>query len=128
MTETDKKNLFRGKNCIAAFFAKRKLLNKLNVLINKADELLEKYPEVIFGNEYTTALYQTNGILLSYTTWSAKAEKELFEAFGNQISDIALSFGNTRWTQANSQYANIRCTLVMKSKILVKLRKDIKEL
>ena len=111
-----------------AFYAKRKLVNNLNALIKEADELLTKYPEVVFGNEYVTAMYQTDSVMLSQISWSAKVDNVLREAFGNKESDTERYFGKTFWTQAISRYANIRCTLVMKRDILIAFREEILKL
>jgi hypothetical protein len=127
MTEKDRQNLFGGKKCIAAFFAKRKLMKELDALIKEADELLVKYPEVEFLNVLETAYIQNSSIANAEKIWSEKVDNVLRETF-RQVSDVERAFGSTRWTQAISQYANTRCTLVKKREIIVALRDEIKAL
>lgn len=125
LSEKDKINLFGGKKCIAAFFAKRKLIKELDALIKEADELLLKYPEVEFLNVLETAYLQNSGIANGEKIWSEKVGNVLMEAFNMQVSDVQMKFENTYWTQAISQYGNTRCTLKMKREVLISFREEV---
>lgn len=128
MTEKDRQNLFGGKKCIAAFFAKRKLMKELDALIKEADELLVKYPDVDFLNVLETAYLQNSGIVNDVKIWSEKVTNVLKATFNMQASEVQVKIENTFWTQAISQYANTRCTLVMRRDILVEFKKELSNL
>ena len=128
MTEKDRQNLFGGKKCIAAFFAKRKLMKELDALIKEADELLVKYPDVDFLNVLETAYLQNSGIVNDVQIWSEKVTNVLKATFNMQASEVQVKIENTFWTQAISQYANTRCTLVMRRDILVEFKKELSNL
>lgn len=128
MTDNDKKNLFGGKKCIAAFFEKRKTLKRLNDLIEEANKILETYKEVNFANTYETAIFQTGDLIKKDNFWSGAVEKALIDIFGGETSEVFWRFKKVEVNNNLHVYAKTRSTLVQKRDILIEFRKEIEAL
>lgn len=128
MTENDKKNLFGGKMCITAFFARLNALKRLNNLIEEANKILQTYKEVNFANAYETAVFQTGDLIRKDNFWSGAAEKTLIDIFGGETSEVFWQFRNMEVNNNLHMYAKIRSTLEKKRDVLVEFREELKNL
>lgn len=128
MTENDKKNLFGGKKCIAAFFEKRKTLKRLNDLIEEANKILDTYKEVNFANTYETAFFQTGDLIKKYNFWSGAVEKALIDIFGGETSEVFWKFKKAEANNNLHVYAKTRSTLEKRKEVLVAFRDELKRI
>lgn len=126
LTEKDKTNLFKEKKCcVVRFFYKRKIMKGLDTLINQADEILKKYPEVDFNNAIETAYLLGSRLLFEEQKWNLTVETYLAEIFHSSISDLQKELNKAIAPDAISDYAKTRWRIVEKQKILIAFRADL---
>lgn len=126
LTEKDKSNLFKGqKCCVVIFFKKRKIMRGLDSLINQADKILKKYPEVDFNNAIETAYLLGSRLLFEEQKWNLTVETYLAEIFHSSISDLQKELNKAIAPDAISDYAKTRWRIVEKQKILIAFRADL---
>lgn len=128
MTDNDKKNLFGGKKCIVAFFAKRKALKRLKELIEEANKILDHFKEVTFENAYETAIFQTGDLIKKENFWRGAVEKALVDIFGGETSEVFWRFRNVEVNNNLHIYAKTRSTLEQRRDILIAFKNELKEL
>ncbi len=129
LTEKDKTNLFNEKKfCVVRFFYKRKIMKGLDTLINQADEILKKFPEVDFNNAIETAYLLGSRLLFEEQKWNLTVETYLAEIFHSSISDLQKELNRVIAPDAISEYAKSRWRIVAKRKILIVFHDDLKKI
>lgn len=104
------------------------LVLTIDSLILEANQLLNVYPEVDFGNVYDTAAYQSVSIDVSLREFSHKVWTYFIEIFGDNQPTAQRQFGMARMLipEAISEYGTLLNTLKKKRDILVEFKNDLK--
>lgn len=100
----------------------------LDALINQADKILKKYPEVDFYNAIETAYLLGSRLLFEEQNWNLTVETYLAEIFHSSISDLQKELNKAIAPDAISDYAKTRWRLVERRKILIVFRNDLEKI